>query len=384
MMSNVSVLDSYPEISFIDNMTLEDCMEQMKAWYQERYEEITGEAVSLHDADKEKLRLDVISMMYYQTLVYLDFMAKQNLLKYSTKTFLDNEAARCGIARKAATPATVMITFVLSAIRKDVYTIPQGTRCTSGDDVFFSTKDVAEIPAGELSVDVLCECTESGEDGNEYEIGEINTLVDALPYIQEVYNANSPSGGADEETDDDLAERIYLAPSTYSTTGCEDSYVFWTKNASNLIGDVSVYSPEPCCVTIVFVTKSGEIPDEELISLVKAYLDDKSRKTLGDRVTVQAPDVVTFDIDVSYYVGESDRKDVSAIQSKVESAIEKYKNWQTEKLGRDINPSMLYHLIMEAGAKRAEIRNPVFQKVGVTEISQSGETTLTYGGIEDD
>lgn len=383
-MSETNVFDGYPEISFIDDMSLEDALEQMKGWYQERYEEITGSPLVLKDGNPEKIRLDTIGYMYYQVLVYLDFMAKQNLLKYSANAFLDNMAARCGLSRRPAVPATVTIRFNLSSARPEAYIIPAGTRCTSGDDVFFYVLEDAEIPAGEISVDVRCECTVSGEDGNEYEIGEINELVDLLPYIQSVSNITRPAGGQEAESDDDLALRVYLAPSSYSTAGVEDAYVFWTKSASSDIGDVRALSPEPCYVSIIFVLKDGTLPGKELLDEVKAFLNEKSRKVLGDRLIVKAPDTKEFDIDVTYYINESERKNANNIKQQVESAVEEYKKWQGEAIGRDINPSRLEHLIMLAGAKRVDIRAPVFAKVKDDEIACLADSSLVYGGIEDD
>lgn len=383
MMSDV-IFDEYPDISFIDDMSLQDVMKQMISWYQDRYEEITGESIVLHDADPEKLRLDTISYMYYQILVYLDFMAKQNLLKYSTGAFLDNIAARCGIQRKEATVAFVTIRFTLSTAQATTYIIPKGTRCTSGDDIFFFVVEDGEIPAGEMSVDLRCECTATGEEGNHYGVGEINTLVDTLPYIQSVSNTTISEGGAERETDDDFAVRIFLKPSTFSTAGVDDAYIFWTKSANNNIGDVVATSPSPCNVKIVFSLKNGEIPDDAMIDEVLKYLNEKSKKVLGDRLIVQAPDLKECPIDVTYYIGETDRKKSSQISNDVSDAIEQYKQWQCEKIGRDINPSKLEYLMMLAGAKRVEIRSPVFTKVLETEIPRISNETVVYGGIEDD
>lgn len=56
--------------------------------------------------------------------------------------------------------------------------------------------------------------------------------------------------------------------------------------------------------------------------------------------------------------------------------------WQKEKLGRDINPSQLMKNIIEAGAKRAEITEPVFTKVENTEVAVADQISVAMGGIE--
>ena len=40
--------------------------------------------------------------------------------------------------------------------------------------------------------------------------------------------------------------------------------------------------------------------------------------------------------------------------------MEEYIQWQSAKLGRDINPSKLHALLMQAGVKRVEISSPLF------------------------
>ena len=86
-------------------------------------------------------------------------------------------------------------------------------------------------------------CTENGVDGNELLPGQVNVLVDLIPYVESVSNTTKTSGGADLESDESLAERIFLAPSGYSVAGPDDAYKYWTKTYSQTIGDVKVTSP---------------------------------------------------------------------------------------------------------------------------------------------
>lgn len=379
-----ATFDDYPEVSFIDNMTLADAIDQIKTWYEEKYKEITGEERTLADGDVEKIRLDAIGYMYYQALQYIDKTGKQNLLKYAAKAMLDNMAARVGIKRHPAEGAEVTIRFTLSKAQTDTYIIPAGTRCTAGDDVFFEAIEAADIAAGETQKDVACVCTTAGEAGNNYEIGEISTLVDTLPYIQSVENTTKPMGGKDEETDEELAERIYLVPSTYSTAGVEDSYIYMVRQADSRIGDIYAWSPSPCEVEILFIMEDGSIPDEDMTGYVLEYLCEPERKVLGDHLTVKAPETVSYNVELSYYVGETDRRDAEGIKKRVEAAVADFKKWQTEKIGRDINPSRLAHMVMTAGAKRVEVTSPAYQSVESGQIAQEGSRQVTFGGIEND
>ena len=61
-----------------------------------------------------------------------------------------------------------------------------------------------------------------------------------------------------------------------------------------------------------------------------------------------------------------------------------YVRWQ-RVIGRDVNPSKLLSLVVEAGAKRAEIAAPAFAPVASTAVAElEGALQVRYGGLEDD
>lgn len=380
-----SQIENYPDISFIGDKSLEDFMEDARGWYVERWKELTGEDIKLQDTDEEKILLDSVSYIFYQVAQYLDNTGKQNLLKYSVGDFLDNIGARCGTVRTPARPATVTVRFTLTEEQGEDYAIPAGTQVASADsdDIYFATDRDAIIAAGETFADISCTCLTAGEDGNGYAIGSINELVDTLPYIDTVSNVTASDGGTDIEDDDSYAERIYLAPSVYSTAGTEDAYMYHAKSASSLVDDVIVYSPSACNVNVIITAKTG-LPSQELIGIVSDYLNDKSRKVLTDNVTVLAPETVSFNIDVEYYISQDDQKNAEMIQAQVEAAVDKYVEWQTKKIGRNIIPSKLIQYIMEAGANRVSVNYPADTVVPSNKIAVLNDRTVTYGGLEDE
>jgi phage-related baseplate assembly protein len=64
--------------------------------------------------------------------------------------------------------------------------------------------------------------------------------------------------------------------------------------------------------------------------------------------------------------------------------VEEYIEWQTEKLGRDVDPSELIHKIKAVGIKRVEVASPGFISVPLGAVAALGEKTVIYGGIEDE
>lgn len=372
-----------PDISFIDDKQLEDVQSEMVRDYQNRYKEITGKEVVLDRADPMSLILYALSVQVYQAMLYVDKTGKQDLLKYSYGPYLDNLAAMKGITRESAKPSRAMVRFTLAGIRPTVVEIPAGSRLTNGD-IYFQTENYAFIPSGETSVDIPCVCMTSGAAGNGLSVGEINILVDPVPYVAKVANTEPTTGGADIEDDDTLKDRIYIAPSKYSVAGPEESYRYWVKTYNSNISDVLIYSDDPVDVVIEFIMNDGELPSESMLLGVQKFLSDEQIRPLTDRVTVKAPETVEYKVNVKYFVNQSDLKKVDTIKTAVNAAVDDYIQWQRSKIGRDINPSQLIQQMVSAGAKRVEVTLPVFQVIGKANVAKLSSKTVTYGGLEDD
>lgn len=377
-----SAIENTPEISFIDNLTIDEMIDQMVNDYQDKYNEVTGKGISLARADPYRMILYSCALQIYQAMQFTDRAGKQNLLKYAYGEFLDNLAPLRGITRLQAQPAVTTLRFSIASALASAVSIPAGTRVTNGNEVYFYTDEYVEIAAGSTSIEVSATCTEAGASGNGFRAGEINILVETLPYITSVVNTTETSGGSDIETDESLADRIYLASSAYSVAGPADAYVYWTKTVSADIADVKVSSPAPCEVDVRFILTGGELPDEALIQKVLDTLNDDNIKPLTDKVTVSAPESVAYDINVTYYIDTANRSSAVSIQNAVNSAVEAYKIWQSSSIGRDINPSYLISKIITAGAKRVEVVSPEYIDILDTQIPEIGTVTVTYGGIE--
>lgn len=379
----IDEIENLPEVSFIDYITLDDVQRQMVSDYQERYETLTGTPTTLGRADPPALVLYACSIQIYQALLYVDRAGKQDLLKYSYGEFMDNLAALKGIKREPAKAAVVKVKFTLSGLRPHPVAIPAGTRVTNGE-LYFETNEYAEIATGEESIELICTCQTAGTSGNGLMTGDINVLVDPIAYIQSAESVEESTGGTDIESDDSLAERIYIAPSKYSVAGPEESYRYWVKTFNSSITDVYIDSENPTEVLIEFIMNDGELPNESIIRSLQDYLYNENIRPLTDKVIVKAPDTVEYALDLKYYINKSDSAQANTIQSAVNAAVENYIVWQRSKIGRDINPSKLICMLEDAGAKRVEINAPVFRKIEKTAVAKVTTKKVAYGGIEDD
>lgn len=346
-----------------------------------RYEELAG--TTLYPADPVRLFLKSLAYTLSVQNAVIDYAAKQNLLAYASGLHLDHLGELMGVKRQEAKPAKTLLKFGLSeALGFDV-SIPKGTRAATKDgEVIFQTLENGVLAAGETNTDILAECSLGNEKANGLRQGQISEIVDPLPYVTVVENSEDVTNGDETEDDEHLRERIRLAPETFTVAGSMESYVAQTKNASSEISAVTATSPTPGIVDIRFVLKGGELPNSAMIELVQNYLSAEDVRPLTDFVQVSAPDIVEYEIACTWFFEQKNSAQYALIQSAVNKAVENYVLWQKEKPGRDINPSELTRLIMQAGAKRVEITSPAFEKIEQTQIAKETNVQVTFGGVE--
>ena len=381
-MPDISTVKDLPDISFIEYKTVDDVKASMVADYEAYMTEATGKTYTLPRVSRDRFKLYAAAAQIYQAMKYVDIKGKMDTVKYSVGDLLG--AFRCGAPRNQAAAAVTTIRFTLSAARASVTAIPQGTRIAAGQ-LFFETSVYTEIPAGDLTADIPATCMTAGETGNGLAPGELKTLVDPVPYVQSVENTSTSSGGADRESDESFAARIFIAPGKYSTAGSRNGYEYHVQDYSSAIGGVHVSSDQAAgTVDIVFVMADGSLPSAEMISAMSQHMSAETLRPMNDLVTVHAPAEVKYTVSLTYYINQSDNNRAVAIQQAVSAAVDSYVAWQ-RKIGRDINPSKLLALVMGAGAKRAQITAPIFTAIPADSIAAiDGAASITYGGLEDD
>lgn len=367
-------LSSLPSVSFAERDST-----TIKSAIITAYESLTGK--TLADGDPVRLFLLTIASVIIEQRTIIDNAGKMNLLAYATGAYLDALGALLEVKRTAAAYATTTLKFTISAAQSSVLTIPAGTRVSVGS-LIFATTSAAEVAIGEKTVSVAAKCTTAGTSGNGYLPGQITQIVDTFTYFQSVTNITTSSGGAAKESDDDFRTRIQEAPESFSVAGPVGAYEYWAKTASASISDVAVVSPIAGNVDIRVLMEGGVLPTSTLLAEVLAIVGADNVRPLTDHVSVAAPDTAAYNIDLTYYIDASNASLTTSIQTAVNAAITAYNTWQTEKIGRDINPSKLIQLIVAAGAKRAVVASPVFTTVADTAVAQLGTSTVNYGGTE--
>ena len=371
------MINEYPEIEFLDTNTEKEISRMIL-----KFEEITQR--TLYPASPERLFIAWCASVVVQQRVLINEVAKMNVPRYAKGVYLDSLAELFrDTKRLPASKASTTVRCYISEAQKQSIFIPAGTRVTADGDIIFATTKILEIPAGETYGDIDAECLVAGEIGNGFAAGQLKEIVDVYDYYQKIENITETGGGADEESDESYYNHMRESLESFSTAGPINGYIYWTKTVSSAVADVAVSSPEPCVVDVRVLLQDGAEATEAVLKEIEEALNADDIRPLTDIVTVSKPEIEEFSVDTTFYIAQPNNANAIVIDKAVRQAVDDYILWQTSKMGRDINPSYLVQMMMEAGAKRVEVRQPTFKAINDITVGKLTTKTVLNGGLED-
>ena len=287
--------------------------------------------------------------------------------------------------------------FNISEARQSAILIPSGTRVTDANaSLYWATTADEYVPIGSTYTDVTVVCQTSGTVGNDFAVGDINTIVDVYDYYSGCSNVTASANGSDAPDDDGFYQLLLDSQAAWSSAGPVGSYKYFAKSVSTKIADVVANSPSPGTVCLYAVMDDGSIaPDETKKAMVEVCSADEVRP-LTDHVISGDPDVVNYNIDLTYYLTRDGDISAADAQTRVNEAVQQYIGWQSGKMGRDINPDKLRYLLLEVGIKRVDLQQPAFTPLEdgkpsvdltsdkVPQVAKVGTVTVKSGGYEDE
>lgn len=368
-----------PEVNF-----LETDAETIRSQIITGFEQASGDTLAA--GDPRRLFLLSIADVIIQQRTAINLAAQQNLLSYAQGGYLDALGQLLAVERMAESKAVTTIEFTLSQALGSVYTIPAGTQVTNGVVTFETDEDLL-IPIGQTKGEVSASCTVAGPVGNDYLAGQISTIVTPMTFVSGAQNTTITTGGADAESDSDFADRIRLAPNSFSVAGPEKAYVYHAKSVSPAIIDVKVDSPTPGEVDVYVLLTDGTLPTEDTLEQIEEHLSDENIRPLTDYVVVKAPTASNYEIELHYWISQEDSSKAAQIQADVEAAVEQYRLWQQTKIGRDITPGKLLQLVFAAGASRVDdskLKPAAWKKLEAMQVAQCTKVNVVYEGYKDE
>ena len=377
----------YPDIEFLETDT-ETVISNMIALYEEMQRAEGRDNYKVRPGSPERLFISWAAAIIVQQRTLINETAKMNVPRYAAKS--ENEEYLDSLAeifkdtqRLPASPASATFRFYISEPQQQSTIIPAGTRISFAGVIIFATSEVLEIRAGETSGEVEAVCTQPGTVGNGLVAGQVKEVVDLFDHYQKAENITTTSGGAEKEDNESYYERMRGSMESFSTAGPINGYIYWTKTVSPAVLDVAVTSPEACYVDVRVILRDGQEATEAVLKEIEEALNASDIRPLTDIVTVSAPETVDFSVDATFWIAQPNRESAAAIEREVRAAVDSFIIWQTSKMGRDINPSYLTKLMMDAGAKRVEVRQPTFQSVADIAVGKLKSKSVLNGGLED-
>ena len=219
-------------------------------------------------------------------------------------------------------------------------------------------------------------------------VSEKETLTRELP----VYAGHAFKGG-DTLLPDTLV--VYKANGTEATAGTDytaeysnDLLVLTLSGALASASTVKITIDRDMRgrVKIVPICAGGEIPDEEVLADVLAACSADDVRPLTDLVTVEAPSVHYYDIELTYYTTRANESEVIQNVEGSDGAINRYIYWQGSTLDQDINPDEHRTRILSpdredglTGATRVLITQPEYVELDSTTVAKfSGNLTVRH------
>lgn len=355
-----------------------------------KYQEITG--VTVYPASPVRVFLSWVASAILQIYQNINYVANQNIPSRAVGANLDALAELYFMrTRPTATPAYVTMEFTISAAQGTTIIIPAGTRVTTVQrERVFETTEEASIAIGDTSVQVLAVCQDAGEIGNGFTAGQLCECIDLFTYYESCENVDTSSGGSDAPTDDEFYDLLVNSMDAFSCAGPIGAYKYYAKSVSLDIADVVVNSPDDGEVAIYALMNDGTKASSTIKALIAAACNDENVRPLTDSVSVEDPDEVTYNITLTYYMSNDSQKSAAEITADVNTAVAEFQAWQSGKLGRDINPSKLIQMILNAGAKRVNLTYPAYAALSdgsdgsAPELAKVGTVSVTNGGYEDE
>lgn len=334
-------------------------------------------------ADVEMLLINAFAYREGVLRAAVNDAARLSLVRFSRGVALEELGRLVGVNRLPASRALVSLQFQIIAGHTGI-TIPQGLRVQSTDGkAMFETMEAVVVSPGTYAATVRAACASAGLVGNGYGLNTINIILDPKPYLMGVQNIDLSSGGADQETDDKLRERIELAPSSFSVAGPKDAYKFFAKSASSSIADVAVTSPVPGQVNIYPLLNGGALPTEALLDQVYAICNSEKIRPLTDTVVVDSPTVQEYAINVELTVLTNAVN--LGIDVQAQAALQAWVDARKSRMGIDVVKARLQSLSMVEGTYNADVVSPASDIVVSEEVyTKCTGITVSIMGTHDE
>ncbi|QMF94734.1 baseplate J/gp47 family protein [Citrobacter freundii] len=233
-----------------------------------------------------------------------------------------------------------------------------------------------ELMLRQVINDGAAACMLSHATGNDLDNLAANNDTERLTVIEETDTTDAVM-----ESDAALRMRAQSAFEGLSVAGPTGAYEYFAKSASGKVADVKASSPAPAEVVVSVLSAEGDgTASDELIATVNAKLSDESVRPVGDRLTVQSAEIISYDINVTLYLYPGPESE--PIVNAAEASLQKWLKSQW-RIGLDVARSAIMAALHVQGVQRVELDLPERLIISDTQAARCASVTITRGGTDE-
>ena len=298
------------------------------------------------------IRMRVLAGEIYKERAYAEYILRQMFPTTAQGTYLEAHAAQRNITRKAAVKAVGSVTFYTDAETHEDILIPGGTQvCTTGDMLRFVTDEDVTLEANDSDVSVGVTAALPGACYN-VAPNTVGIIVTPVSGVDRVVNDAQFTGGADEESDEELRARV-AESYAHISNGANAAYYRAQAMSVDGVYAASVVGMGRGAGTVdVYVCGQGTALPQEKLQEVQSLLS--AARELNVDVQVSSPSFVNINLYIKLTV--ADGYDFDTVAGAVRTAVTGYIN--SLGLGAEIRlckiGEVIYHIDGVAGYKFLE------------------------------
>lgn len=274
--------------------TRKNILDRLKQYYTETAG--AGDKVNIIEGGFAWDTLSANSKEFEKAYAEMALIIEASFPQTSWGDWLTKKAEEHGIIRQEATNSSVILTITGQA----GVAVSEGALFSTNDGKNFITVETKKIESTG-TVDIKAQSQDVGTSCN-VDAETITKIPMSIYGVSAVTNKNSAYDGFDEETDEELLERLLFKVRQPATSGNKNHYIIWATNVEG-VGGVKVLPlwNGNGTVKVIITNAENEIASEDLIAKVQNYIDEQ--RPIGATVTVVSPKPLNIDISLKVTKG---------------------------------------------------------------------------------
>lgn len=343
----------------------------------EKYEEITNNPIENYT--DVSMRFKALAAELYDMSSKISFISKQIFPDTATGEYIDRHCQLKNIERKSAAHAKGKLKFFVDKPLPYNVSIPKGTICTTSgpENLQYATDYSVNLYNGKTEILADATAVNAGSASN-CAVGAITAIVNPPPGITSVVNPQPFTGGANEESDDNLKKRLLRKIKNFSNGYNKSAILEEVLSFENVAKAQIVPLARGAGTVDINVAMKGNAED----NLTLAHIEEKLYSILPFCLSIFTRLVLKTPVDLSLRVFVNDGCNKEYVKGLVRSAVEEYMD------GLDIGESIYANILGSKLLNIDNVKNYEFCGCGDIQIDNGciavlGNLDITVGSWEE-